>query len=182
MKKIIILAVITGCSFYASAQKYFTKNGKVSLFSKAPLENIQADNNQVTSTLNTQTGELQFSLLNTAFHFEKALMEEHFNEDYIESAKYPRSTFKGTISNISTVNVDKDGDYKVTVTGDLTMHGKTNSITANGTVTVKAGKVSATSVLNISLKDYSIDLPASVRNNISETIQLTISCGYEKRS
>src|SRR5882757_8750071 len=116
MKKIIILMLAFGFGLSASAQKYYTKNGKITFFSKAQLENIKADNNQVTSTLNTQSGELQFSLLNNAFHFEKALMEEHFNEDYIESAKYPRSTFKGAITNISSVNADKDGDYKVTVT------------------------------------------------------------------
>jgi len=181
MKKIIIIVLTTGILSPAMAQRYFTKNGKISFFSKATLENIQADNNQVMSTLNTQSGELQFSLLNNAFHFEKALMEEHFNDDYMESAKYPRSTFKGTITNINTVNTDKDGDYSVTVTGDLVMHGVTKNITAKGTISVKAGKLSAASVFNINLKDYNINLPASVRNNIAESIQLTVSCSYDKR-
>ena len=67
------------------------------------MEDIKADNNQVISIINTSTGEIQFSLLNNAFHFKKALMEEHFNADYMESAKYPKSTFKGTIDNISSI-------------------------------------------------------------------------------
>lgn len=165
----------------AAAQRYFTKNGKIAFFSKATLENIKADNNQVTSTLNTSTGEIQFSLLNNAFHFEKALMEEHFNEDYIESARYPRSTFKGTISNISTVNTAIDGSYTVAVTGNLTIHGVTKNISTPGTISIKAGKVSASATLTVKPKDYNINIPSAVRNNIAESIQLTVSCAYENR-
>ena len=95
MKQLTLLLTIVACSIASvHAQKYYTKNARVTFFSKATLENIKADNNQVTSTLNTATGELNFSLLTNAFHFEKALMEEHFNDNYIESAKYPRATLK----------------------------------------------------------------------------------------
>jgi polyisoprenoid-binding protein YceI len=182
--KIRLLAafIISICTINSEAQKYFTKNGKVSFFSKATLENIKADNNQVTSTLNTQSGELLFSLLTNAFHFEKALMEEHFNDDYIESAKYPRATFKGTITNIAAVNTTADGSYPVTVSGDLTIHGVTKNISTPATITVKQGKISGSAVFNIKPADYNISIPAAVRNNIAETIQLTISCTYEKRS
>ena len=80
-------------------------------FQKACLENIDADNNQVISVLNIETGVIQFSLFNNAFHFPKAKMEEDFNDNYIESDKYPRSTFNGTVTNIKDVNFNKDGSY-----------------------------------------------------------------------
>lgn len=181
MKKILALLLIIHLAYAADAQQYYTKNGRLSFFSKAMLENIQADNNQVISVLNTTTGEVQFSLLNNAFHFDKALMEEHFNSDYIESDKYPKSTFKGTISNPATVNAAADGTYQVTVTGDLTIHGVTQHITVPATITVKGGKLSASSVFNVKPKDYKISIPAAIRNNIAETIQITVSCSYEKR-
>ena len=182
MKRNTILILLTFICLAGTAQKYYTKNGKISFFSKATLENIKADNNQVTSTLNTQTGELLFSLLTNAFHFEKALMEEHFNENYIESAKYPRATFKGSITNISAVSADKDGTYNVNVSGDLTIHGVTKNISTTGTITVSGGKMSASSVFPVKLKDYNISIPSAVRNNIAESVQLTVSCNYEKRS
>lgn len=181
MKKILSLLLIISLGYASHAQQYFTKNGRLSFFSKALMENIQADNNQVISVLNTSTGDIQFSLLNNAFHFEKALMEEHFNADYIESDKYPKSTFKGTINNPGTINVTTDGVYKVTVTGDLTIHGVTQHITVPATITVSGGKLSATSVFNVKPKDYKISIPGAVRNNIAESIQVTVNCSYEKR-
>src|SRR5881398_184625 len=105
MEKIIFFFLLSAIiSINANAQKFYTKNGLISFYSKAPVEDIKADNNQVLSVINTQTGEIQFSLLNTGFHFKKALMEEHFNEDYMESDKYSKSTFKGKITNLSNIN------------------------------------------------------------------------------
>jgi polyisoprenoid-binding protein YceI len=182
MKKILITAFILA-SVYSNciAQVHFTKNGKISFFSSALLEDIKADNNQVISVINTATGEIQFSLLNNAFHFKKALMEDHFNADYIESAKYPKSTFKGTITNLSSINFNSDGTYSVTVSGSLNIHGVTKTISVPGTITVTGGKISAVSKFNVRPKDYNISIPASVKNNIAESIELTISCLYEKK-
>jgi polyisoprenoid-binding protein YceI len=182
MKKIFILVFASLVYINCSAQLYFTKNGRISFFSSTLIEDIKADNNQVISIINTGTGEMQFSLLNNAFHFKKALMEEHFNADYIESAKYPKSTFKGTIENISTIKFNTDGVYKVTVSGNLTIHGVTKAITAPGLITIKAGKISAASVFKLKVKDYNISIPSTTKNNIAETVELTISCSYEKKS
>ena len=103
MKSLLSLATILLLSSQLYAQKVYTKNGSISFFSKSPLENIDAKNNQVMSVLNTQTGELQFSVIIKAFHFEKALMQEHFNENYMESTKFPKATFKGTLTDLSHV-------------------------------------------------------------------------------
>ena len=165
----------------AAAQKFYTKNGSVSFFSSTKLEDIKADNNQVVSVLNAQTGELQFSALIKSFHFKKALMEEHFNENYLESDKYPKSTFKGTIADISKVTFSKDGSYPVNVSGDLTIHGVTQKINTTGTITVKAGVPSASSKFKIKLADYKVSTPNVVSNNISETIEITVSCEYNQK-
>jgi polyisoprenoid-binding protein YceI len=120
--------------------------------------------------------------LNNAFHFKKALMEDHFNADYMESEKYPKSTFKGTIDNISTLNFNNDGVFKVTVSGNLTIHGVTKAITAPGLITIKAGKISATSVFRVKVRDYNISIPSTTKNNIAESVELTLRCSYEKKS
>lgn len=182
MKKIvlsIILITITGNILLA--QKIYTKNGHISFFSKTSLEDIKADNNQVMSVLNTQTGELQFSVIIKSFHFEKALMEEHFNENYMESDKYPKSTFKGTIADISKVIFTTDGTYNVTVSGDLTIHGVTNKVSTKGTITVKGGKATGTSTFTVALADYKITVPKVVEANISKTIEIKVNCLYDQK-
>ena len=162
-------------------QEYFTKNGKISFFSKTSLENISADNNQVISVLNTATGAVQFSLLNNAFHFPKAKMEEDFNQNYMESDKYPKSTFKGTITDMSTFSPGKDGSYNVNVKGDLMIHGVSKNINAPATITVKDGKISSASSFKFLIKDYNIRIPTIVAGKIAESIEVTVNCNYEKK-
>ena len=180
-KAIIFLSLLTVINTSLRAQVYYTKNGKISFFSKTSLEDISADNNQVLSVLNVSTGALQFSLLNNAFHFPKAKMEDDFNENYMESDKYAKSTFKGTITDVSSFSALKDGSYQVNVKGDLTIHGVSKNITAPGTITIKDGKISATSKFRVLLKDYKIGIPTIVTNKISESIEITVNCNYEKK-
>jgi hypothetical protein len=182
MKKIILLLMLFAfMNINTDGQIYYTKNGNLSFFSKTSLENIDAENNQVISVLNMGTGAIQFSLLNNAFHFPKAKMEADFNEDYIESDKYPRSTFKGTITNLSDVNFNKDGNYSVNVNGDLTVHGVTKNISAPGTIVIKNGNVSATSSFKVLVRDYNIKIPSIVSNKIAESIEVKVSCNYQKK-
>jgi polyisoprenoid-binding protein YceI len=159
----------------------YTKNGNVSFFSKSPLENITAENNQVMSVLNQQTGEMQFSVLVKSFHFKKALMEEHFNENYMESNKFPKASFKGNIQDISKVNFTKDGTYTVVVTGDLTIHGVTNNVSAPGSITVKSGVANASSKFNVKLADYKISVPKLVKDNVAEQIDIAVSTVYDQK-
>ena len=175
----LIISVISFTSGYS--QVYFTKNGHISFFSKTILEDINADNNQVISVLNTQTGSLQFSLLNNAFRFPKAKMEDDFNEDYMESSKYPKSTFKGIIGNINNIDFSKDGTWNVKVTGDLMIHGVTKNITTAGKIIIKDGKISAAASFKILLEDYHIKIPSIVSNKISESIDVMVECSYQKK-
>ena len=165
----------------ANGQLYYTKNGSISFFSKSPLQDIEADNNQVISVLNIQSGQIEFSLLNNAFHFPKAKMEEDFNENYIESDTYPRSSFKGTLININKVDFTKDGNYPVMVKGDLTIHGITKNINANGAIIISKATISAYSSFTVFVKDYDIKIPTIVSNKIAEKIQIKINCSYQKK-
>ncbi len=183
--KIFYLAVIflfsISIEYPSYGQEYFTKNGRISFFSKATLENITADNNQVISIINTETGTFRFYVLINAFHFPKAMMEQHFNTDYLESEKFPSSTFKGTVTGLNNIDPGKDGSYNVRVTGSLEIHGVSKNITATGTIIIKNGSLSAISVFKILLKDYNIQIPSTVINNISEEIEITVMCQFEKR-
>lgn len=180
-RSLILLSVLTAIHIEVQSQVYFTKNGEISFFSKTSLENISADNNQVISVLNITTGALQFSLLNNAFHFPKAKMEEDFNEDYIESNKYPKSTFKGVVTPVNDISLLKDGSYPVKVEGELIIHGVSKNITAPGTITIKDGKIAATSSFKILVKDYNIRIPSIVNNKIAENIEVSVNCTYEKK-
>ena len=183
MKNIAILVLILFITFINStAQSYFTKNGKVSFFSAAPFEDIKADNNQVISIINGSTGDIRFSLLNNAFHFKKSVMEVHFNESYMESSKYPKSSFKGRINDLSKVNFTTDGSYPVVVSGELTIHGVTNKVSISGTISVSGGVITGTSKFRVKLADYKISIPKVVKDNIAEVVDLDVSCVYEKKS
>ena len=175
---LLITAIIVASVTTSHAQILMTKNGKISFFSTTAMENIDAVNNQVGSVVDKKSGSLRFSVQVTGFLFKKALMQEHFNEDYMESGKYPTATFKGSITDISKVDFSKDGNYTVNVAGDLTLHGVTNKVTVPGTISIADGKVNATSTFNILLADYKIDIPKMVQNNISKTIEIKVDCNY----
>jgi hypothetical protein len=174
MKKILLLLAFT--PLLGLAQKtYSTKTAKIKFFSHTPAEDIQATNSQVESKLVDKTGALSFAMLMKGFVFENALMQEHFNgKDYLNSPAFPKASFTGTISNISTVNFTKNGKYNVTVNGNLTIKGKTQKVTATGSITVNNGKLAATSVFKIKLKDFGI----SVSEEIAEVIEITVTANY----
>ncbi len=181
MKKNLFSIILIICSNILFAQKFFTKNGSISFFSKTYVENIQADNNQVMSVLNAETGELQFSLLIKGFHFKKALMEEHFNENYLESDQFPKATFKGTIADINKINFLNDGAYPVVVNGELNMHGITNKISSKGYISIKEGKITGSSLFVVALADYNIAIPKLVESKISKTIEIKVNCLYDQK-
>ena len=179
MKKVIVLALglVFAVTGVFAQDKFFTKTGKISFYSKATLENIEAHNRSVTCVLDAKTGNVQFSALVKGFEFEKALMQQHFNENYLESDKYPRAEFKGQITNNSDINYAKDGTYNAKVKGKLTLHGETKDVETDGTITVKGGKVQAESDFTLQLPDYKIK--NEKLNNISNTIRVTVNCMLE---
>jgi polyisoprenoid-binding protein YceI len=180
LKKHLLFCVSFFLVMIVSAQeRYFTKAGRVSFVSKAPLEDIEAQNKTVTAVLDTKTGALQFSVQMKSFEFEKALMEQHFNENYVESDKYPKAEFRGAVTNNTTVNYARDGSYPVSVKGKLTLHNVTRDLDVPGTIKVANGKVDAMSTFTIRLSDYKISIPSPVKNKISNNIKITVDTKLE---
>lgn len=179
-KNLLLLLVLGLTSICAVAQgRYYTKTGKINFYSKAPLEDIEAVNKTVTAVIDSKSGALQFSVPMKGFEFEKQMMQEHFNENYVESDKYPTGTFKGTITNNNSVNYAKDGTYPARIKGKLTIHGVTKEIETGGTIRIAAGKLDADATFNILLSDYSIRIPAVVKDKVSNSVKIVVDCRLE---
>jgi len=176
----IIAVAIVLLSITAHAQRYMTRNGNISFFSEAPLENIEAHNKQVNAAFDASNGELVFRVLMKSFEFEKALMQEHFNENYVESHKFPNASFTGKVTNLSEINLDKAGTYPAKVEGELTIRGISKPVKETGTFEVKGDDLTGKCVFTIKLSDYNITIPRAVVNNISETIEIKVDVAMRK--
>lgn len=167
-------------AFQVQSQKYLTKNGNIKFYSETPLETIEADNQQVNAALDPLTGDFVFKVLMKSFQFEKALMQEHFNENYVESHKYPNATFQGKITNLDQLDFNSPGTYDAMVEGSLTIHGVTQQISEKGTFTVENDKIKGYSKFNVKPEDYEIKIPKAVINNIAEVIEVTVDVELSK--
>ncbi len=174
---VLLVAIVFAQTSYG--QKYFTRSGKISFSSDAALEQIEAVNQKATSVLDSQTGKMEFAILIKAFQFEKALMQEHFNENYMESDKYPKAIFKGAITDLSKVDFGNDGKYQVDVKGDLCIHGITNSVVTAGIITVSKGNISAAADFEVAVADYKIEIPNIVKDNIAKIVEIQVAIDYE---
>jgi len=175
--KYLIFCFLTALAIFqyrpATAQKVFgTRNGQV-IFQSPTDEDVKAINNEVSSRL-SDNGTLSFSLLVKSFRFKMAEMQDHFNTQYMQSNQYPRGDFKGSITNISTVNFTKDGTYLVQVKGDLTLHGVTKKVSANGSISVKNGKPLAKASFPVTVKDFGIQA-----DDVTEKVIITVNCQYQ---
>lgn len=179
MKTLTLLLVFWAISLGCQAQKFITKTGSISFFSHTPVEDIKADNNQVASIVDIQTGEVVFNVLIKSFVFEKALMQEHFNENYMESDKFPKSSFKGKIDNLEAIDFGKDGSYPASVTGEITIHGVTRPHKTTGEIEVKNGKVFIKSHFKVLPADFNIEIPSVVSEKIAKAIEVTVNTSYE---
>jgi polyisoprenoid-binding protein YceI len=178
-KGIISCCFILIAASLIAQDKFFTKSGNIQFASKGVIETIEATHRSVTCVLDSKTGDIQFAVLMKGFEFRKALMQEHFNENYVESDKYPKSEFRGQITNNNEVNYTKDGTYPVHIKGKLTLHGQTKEVEADGKITVKDGKLHAVSKFKILMSEYDIDIPGSVTQNMSDTINISVDCNLE---
>lgn len=183
MKKIILSAacifVMQFVTTNASAQKvYATKTGQIFFNATGGIEKIAAVNNQVDSKFVDATGQIVLAVLVKGFKFENQLMEDHFNENYMESTKFPKADFKGYITNIKDVNFSKDGSYPVTLDGNLTLHGVTNKVTATGTMKVAGGAPEMEGTFKIKLKDYKVE-GLYIGEKIAPEVAITVKCKYQ---
>lgn len=177
-----VFVVFMSFSMLSGQGKFFTKKGTITFKSDTPLEKIEAENKTSTFVIDTEKGNLQLAVLIKAFHFEKALMQEHFNENYMESSKFPKATFKGKIANMDMVNFENDGTYEVSIEGNMTIHGVTKEIAVPATFTIENGAISGNTVFDIAVADYGIEIPKLVRENIAKEVSISVDVDLEKLS
>jgi len=173
----------TVCIFAASISgisqpKYLCKNGHIWFYSRTPLEEIEAHSYEAASVIDTKTGDIAYQVLIKSFTFKRALMEEHFNENYMESSRYPKSELRGNITNLDSIDFSKPGVYKALVEGNLTIHNTTRSIREQGTIIVEDGKLHLNAKFDVIPQDYNIDIPGIVRDKIAKSITVTIEMVY----
>lgn len=177
--KIIMLLFLLGISTTTFAQdKLITKTGHVWFYSHAALEDIEAHSRQAAAIIITAKGSIAVMIPIMSFQFRKTLMQEHFNENYMQSAKYPKATFIGSINNLAEINPKKNGIYKTTAEGDLTIHNVTKHIKADGTVEVKDGKYYIKSKFYVLLKDYDIAIENRFTRNIASTVEVNVDLNF----
>ena len=176
MKHTIALLFTIAISLSAFSQIYMTRNGRISFYSATEKETINAVNNQVYAVIDAGKKNIAFTLLMKGFQFEKELMQEHFNENYAESDKYPKASFSG--SYVGNVNTAKDGVYNVTVKGNLTIHNVTKAVEEPATIEVKNNTLAGKTQFKVKPEDYAISIPSLVREKIAKemTVDVSITC------
>jgi hypothetical protein len=176
-----ILSLILLPAFADAQDRWFTKSGRIRFdaTAKGSPEEVVGNHPAIVCVLDTKTGALQFSALIKGFQFKAALMEEHFNENYMESTKFPKAEFRGTVLDNASVNYGKDGTYPVRVKGNLTIHGVTREVTADGQLVVGGGKVAARSTFNVPLADHAVEVPKLVADKLATVAKVSVDCSLE---
>lgn len=181
MKKSIftLLMLVFASSAFAQG-KFMTRNGAVSFTAEGVVKDgVQAKNDQGACVLDASNGEVVFQILIKSFQFQKALMQEHFNENYMESHKFPKATLKGKINEWNKIDLKKNGTHAVTVSGDLNIHGVSQKVTKAGKVEVKDGKIRLMSDFEVTLADHNIAIPKIVEDKIAKTAQVSLNMQLE---
>ncbi len=178
MKTCLAILLLLTATKVTSEQKIYTSDHVAfEFFSEAPIENISARSEKGVSAIDIKTMSMYFKVNIRSFEFRKSLMQEHFNEKYMESDKYPFAEFKGNI--VENVDLSKDGTYPVTVKGNLNIHNVTKNYTVRGQIKVEQGKISANSKFQVRLADHHIKIPRLVIRNIAEVVEVQVSGIYQ---
>ena len=155
--KLSILTLFVACFAFTqvAAQKVYSTKTATVRFIAVDDKDIDATNTKAVSRLEAN-GKLSFIMLMKDFSFEMDLMQKHFNDEYVESDKFPRGFFNGQITNIKAINFAKDGSYPIIVKGNMQVHGVNKSIETKGVLLVTKGLPKATAKFRVSLKDFGI--------------------------
>ncbi len=179
MKQLLFVLILLGVSVGAFSQgKYISKNAYISFYSSTPMEDILGESNEAVTILNGETGEIAFQALMTTFHFKRALMEEHFNENYMESTKFPKAKFTGKIEGF-TKEMLKNPAVEVKVTGTLSIHGVDKTIALPIKLGMENGKLIGTTKFKVTPEDYGITIPSLVRDKIAKQMEVTVKAEYQ---
>ncbi|MEI6140033.1 MAG: YceI family protein [Mariniphaga sp.] len=180
MNKLYLCIVLCFVLLNVGAQnRFFTKDAKINFNSSTPIEDIIAESNQATTFIDLDKNELVFSVLTTSFKFRRALMEEHFNENYMESAKnkdFSKAKFSGKIT--SPIDWKSEKPVVVEVKGDLSMHGITKQITLKANITPGKAKILANAEFKVTPEEFSINIPSAVRDKIAKEVTIKVDAIY----
>lgn len=172
MKTILTLILALSIGVVTAQQKYLTKNGEITFEASVPsFEEVKAKSNSVTAILNTETGDIAALALIKGFRFKNALMEEHFNENYIESDEFPKAKFKGTLVDFDA----KDLKSNYTIKGALTLHGVTKEISVKATVNKTGDSINLSANFSTQPEDFDIKIPSIVSKKIADDIQVQLN-------
>lgn len=186
MKKILsslflAVALLTFSEAVQAQDRYVSSKTHIKFFSTTPVEDIEANNYASVSTIVPSTGDVVFSVPIQSFEFEKAMMQQHFNnEHFLESNVYPKAKFKATITNLKEIDFTKDGEYQAEIEGEMTIKDKTNPVKESGTITVQGQALIINAVFDLILADYGITFDESdmVSSKISKSIEITVAAEY----
>jgi len=185
MRGLFILSLICICNISVAQSKYITRTGLVAFEASVPsFEDVKAKNETTTCIINTKNGEIAALVFVKGFRFKNALMEEHFNENYIESNKYPKMTFKGLIKDFDETTLANNDELMVKkeITGSLSLHGKTKEVTLNNTsITLVNNTINIIGNFDVKPEDFDIKIPKIVSNKIAETIKINLTFKLEKQ-
>ncbi len=179
LRRLCFLTLVAlSISVSGTGQNYLTKNGFIGFYSKTPLEDIRAENNQVYAVLDAGSHRIAFAVLLKGFLFTKELMQEHFNENYVESDKYPKATFSGTCS--GDMDLSRDGTYQVVIKGELNLHGVTKPIETTAQLEVKNDHIKGVSTFKLKPEDFNISIPAIVREKIASEMNVKVQIDWAR--
>jgi len=177
LKKLFILVLLVSSVGAFGQGKFIAKNAYISFYSSTPMEDILGESNEAVTILDSSNGEIVFQALMSTFHFKRALMEEHFNENYMESTKFPKAKFKGTIEGFKKEMLTAPVAI-IKITGVLNVHGVDKTITVPGTIGLQDGKLVATSKYKVTPEDFGIVIPSLVRDKVGKEMEITVKSTY----
>lgn len=157
------------------------KEGVAHFFSEAPLEDIEATNEAVYGAFDLSKGTVAVTMKMKDFHFNKSLMEEHFNENYVESEKYPKATFKGKIVDFETLDFSKTGTINAQADGVLLIHGVERPLKSDVTFNISSGNIEITTKFKVALEDHKVKIPKIVIRNIAEVVDVDASFNFTRK-
>ncbi|MCC3157509.1 YceI family protein [Hymenobacter sp. 15J16-1T3B] len=171
---LLVLLGLTGAAAQAQT-KFQTQAGTISFFSSTPIEDIAAKSTQASAVVDAATGRLAFSVPIRSFAFRNGLMQEHFNENYLESEKYPKATFTGAVLGWNPALLAAAGPHAVQVEGNLTIHGVTHRVRVPGTLEQQGTRLLLNARFSVQPADYHIEIPALVRDHIAKTVEVNVA-------
>lgn len=180
MKIKIFLLLCTLFYTQLQAQFYVSRNGQITFTSEAPLERIEAFTQSANSVLDLAGQQIEFAVLIKSFQFQKALMQQHFNENYMESDQYPKGVFKGSFLGFDTEKSKQDGVYPIEIEGEMTIHGVSKPVACNGILKVRSSEIMGEAELELEVADFDIKIPAIVREKIAKTVKIKVEVAYQE--